>query len=180
MTRWRSAASPPTSIRTTTPSPRSVGAFSRRSRRCSCLVGTQVLLLAGELGVLQLGTVALDAAKIHANASRHSALSYGHAGQIEARLRAEVAELLAKAEAADGADLPDGLSIPAELARRGQRLAEIAKARATIAARARHAREQAEYDAKMAARAAKAAARSPEAGPPRRRPKGLARRIRPT
>jgi hypothetical protein len=122
------------------------------------------------MGVLQLGTVALDGTKIHANASRHSALSYQHAGQIEAQLRAEVAELLAKAEAADGADLPDGLSIPEELARREQRLAEIARARAVIEARARerHAREQAEYDAKIAARAAKAAAtgQKPRGRPP--------------
>jgi hypothetical protein len=85
-------------------------------------------------------------------------------------LRAEVAELMAKAEAADRADLPDGLSIPEELARREQRLAEIARARATIEARAkeRHAREQAEYEAKMAARAAKAAARGrkPRGKPP--------------
>ena len=40
----------------------------------------KVLLLAGEMGVLNLGTVALDGTKIHANASRHSALSYEHAG----------------------------------------------------------------------------------------------------
>jgi transposase len=90
--------------------------------------------------------------------------------QIEAQLRAEVAELLAKAEAADGADLPDGLSIPEELARREQRLTEIARARAAIEARAkeRHAREQAEYEAKMAARAAKAAAtgQKPRGRPP--------------
>jgi hypothetical protein len=114
--------------------------------------------------------VALDGTKIHANASRHSALSYAHAGQIEAQLRAEVAELLAKAEAADGADLPDSLSIPEELARREQRLAEIARARAVIEARAkeRHAREQAEYEAKLAARAAKAAAtgQKPRGRPP--------------
>src|SRR5215218_1806344 len=126
----------------------------------------QVLLLAREMGVLQLGTVALDGTKIHANASRHSALSYAHAGQIEAQLRAEVAALLDKAEAADQADLPDGLSVPAELARREQRLAEIARARAAIEARARerHAREQAEYDGKMAARAAKAAATGQKPG----------------
>ncbi|MBF6561452.1 MAG: IS5/IS1182 family transposase, partial [Candidatus Binataceae bacterium] len=62
--------------------------------------------------------------------------------------------------AADQADVPDGMSIPEELARREQRLAAIAKAKATIEARAkeRHAREQAEHDAKMAQRAAKTAA----------------------
>src|SRR3954464_11635507 len=125
----------------------------------------QVLQLAREMGVLKLGTIALDGTKIHANASRHSAsrhsaLAYEHAGRIEAQLQAEVAELMAKAEAADQADVPDGMSIPDELARREQRLAEIVRARAIIEARAkeRQAREQAEYDAKMAAREAKAAA----------------------
>jgi hypothetical protein len=61
----------------------------------------QVLALAREMGILKMGTVALDGTKIHANASRHSALSYEHAGKIEAQLQAEVAELLARAEAAD-------------------------------------------------------------------------------
>ena len=46
--------------------------------------------------------------KIHANASRHSALSYEHAGKLEAQLKAEVGELLAKAEAADQAEVPKG------------------------------------------------------------------------
>jgi transposase len=45
----------------------------------------KVLLLAREMGVLKMGTVALDGTKIHANASRHSALSYEHAGKIEAQ-----------------------------------------------------------------------------------------------
>jgi transposase len=126
----------------------------------------EVLQLAREIGVLKLGTIALDGTKIHANASRHSALSYEHAGRIEAQLQAEVAELMAKAEAADQADVPDGMSIPEELARREQRLAEIARARAIIEARAkeRHAREKAEYDAKMAAREAKAAATGKKPG----------------
>jgi transposase len=147
-----------------------IAAFRRRFLPQIEALFVQVLLLAREMGVLQLGTVALDGTKIHANASRHSALSYQHAGQIEAQLRAEVAALLAKAEAADGTDLPDGLSIPEELARREQRLAEIARARAVIEARAkeRHAREQAEYEAKVAARAAKAAAtgQKPRGKPP--------------
>src|SRR4029079_11877638 len=91
------------------------------------------------------------------NASRHSALSYEHAGKIEAQLQAEVAELMARAEAADQAELPDGMSIPDELARRERRLAEIARAQAIIEARAkeRHARERAEDEAKLAAREAK-------------------------
>ena len=120
----------------------------------------QVLALAREIGMLKLGTVALDGTKIHANASRHSALSYEHAGKIEAQLKAEVAELLARAEAADHADVPDGMSIPDELARREKRLAKLAQARAKIEARAkeRFEREAAEHKAKLAAREAKAKA----------------------
>jgi transposase len=114
----------------------------------------QVLMLAREAGVLKLGTVALDGTKVHANASRHRALSYGHAERIEAQLKAEVAALMALAEAADQADLPDGMSVPQELARREDRLARIAEAKAKIEARAkeRSAREQAAHQAKMKAR----------------------------
>ena len=70
------------------------------------------------------------------------------------------------AEAADQADVPDGMSIPEELARRERRLAEIARAKAVIEARAkeRHAREQAEYDAKIAAREAKTVATGKKSG----------------
>src|SRR6187402_1315428 len=111
---------------------------------------------------------ARDGTKIHANASRHSALSYEHAGRIEAQLK--VAELLAKAEAADRSDLPDSLSIPDGLARREERLAKLAEARATIEARAkeRFEREQADHEARLAARDAKAAAtgRKPRGKPP--------------
>jgi transposase len=143
-----------------------IAAFRRRFLKPIEALFVEVLQLAREMGVLKLGTIALDGTKIHANASRHSALSYEHAGKIEAQLQAEVAELMAKAEAADQADVPDGMSIPEELARREQRLAEIARAKAIIEARAkeRHGREQAEYDAKMAAREAKAAATGKKPG----------------
>jgi hypothetical protein len=116
--------------------------------------------------MLKLGTVALDGTKIHANASRHSALSYEHVGKIEAQLKAEVAELLARAEAADAADVPDGMSIPDELARREERLAKLAEARARIEARAkeRFEREKAEHEAKLAAREAKAEATGKKPG----------------
>src|ERR1700756_4077312 len=130
----------------------------------------KVLLLAREMGVLNLGTVAVDGTKIHANASRHSALSDEHAGKLEAQLKAEVEKLLAKAEAADKADVPDGMSIPEELERREERLKKLAEARAKIAARAseRFTREQAEYEAQIAAREAKtkASGKKPRGKPP--------------
>jgi transposase len=147
-----------------------IATFRRRFLKRIEALFVEVLKLAREMGLLKMGTVALDGTKIHANASRHSALSYEHAGKIEAQLKAEVTELLAKAEAADQADVPDGMSIPGELARRKTRLAKLAEARAKIAARAkeRFEREQAEYQAKLAARKAKAEAtgKKPSGKPP--------------
>ena len=134
-----------------------IATFRRRFLKEIEALFVKVLLLAREMGVLKMGTVALDGTKIHANASRHSALSYEHAGKIETQLKAEVADLLAKAEAADQADVPDGMSIPEELERRKVRLEKLATARATIEARAkeRFEREQAEHQAKIEAREAK-------------------------
>src|ERR1700756_1006358 len=130
-----------------------IATFRRRFLEEIEALFVQVLLLAREMGVLKMGTVALDGTKIHANASRHSALSYEHAGKVEAQLKAEVADLMAKAEAADKADVPDGMSIPEELERREGRLKKLAEARAKIAARAseRFTREQAEYEAQRQA-----------------------------
>ena len=143
-----------------------IATFRRRFLKQIEGLFVQVLELAREMGMLKMGTVALDGTKIHANASRHSALSYEHAGKIEAQLKAEVAELLARAEAADAADVPDGMSIPDELARREERLAKLAEARAWIEARAkeRFEREKAEHEAKLAAREAKAEATGKKSG----------------
>src|SRR5499427_7794331 len=138
-----------------------IATFRRRFLKEIEELFVKVLLLAREVGVLKLGTVALDGTKIHANASRHSALSYEHAGKLEAQL---------KAEAADEADVPDGMSIPEELERREQRLKKLAEARAKIEARAseRFAREQAEYEAQIAGREAKikASGKKPRGKPP--------------
>ena len=117
----------------------------------------QILMIATEAGVLKLGTVSLDGTKMKANASKHKALSYGHACKVENQLKVEVAELMKKAEAADKADIPDGMSIPEELERREERLKVIAQAKAEIERRAaeRHAVEQADFKKKQADRAAK-------------------------
>ena len=129
-------------------------------------VFVEVLQVARENQLSRFGRVSLDGTKIHANASRHSALSYGHAEAIEAHLKAEVQELLVLAEQADGANVPDGMSVPEELKRREDRLAAIAAAKGKIEARAaeRYAREQADYQAKLAAREAKAAASGKKPG----------------
>lgn len=117
----------------------------------------QVLKLAKEMNLLTLGTISLDGTKIHANASRHSALSHGHIEKLEVQLKAEVQELLALAEQADLADVPDGVTLPTEIKRREDRLAVMADAKRKIEARAEECfqREKAEYEEKMARRAAK-------------------------
>src|SRR5450432_3605972 len=141
----------------------------------------QVLLLAREMGMLKLGTIGLDGTKIHANASRHSALSYEHAGKIEAQLKAEVADLMAKAEAADVADVPDGMSIPDELARREERLRKIAEARATIEARGnamRASKRSMKPNLRRARPRPRPRARSPAASRRSRRPRDRCRAIR--
>jgi transposase len=64
-----------------------IATFRRRFLKAIETLFVEVLLLAREMGLLKLGTVALDGSKIHANASRHSALSYGHASKLEAQCR---------------------------------------------------------------------------------------------
>lgn len=117
----------------------------------------QILLIAKELDVLQLGTVSLDGTKVKANASKHKALSYEYACKLEAQLAAEVAELLKKAEAADTEAIPDGMNIPEELEIRAKRLEKIARAKAEIERRAaeRYAQERKQYEEKLAQRANK-------------------------
>jgi transposase len=129
-----------------------IAAFRKRFLPQIQSLFVEVLKLARTMGMLKVGTVALDGTKIHANASRHSALSYGHASKLEKHLKREVQQLLKLAERADAADLPDGMSIPAELERRETRLAAIAEAKQKIEERVQ-AREQSEYQAKLAARA---------------------------
>jgi transposase len=127
----------------------------------------QVLKVARTMGMLKLGTVALDGTKIHANASRHSALSYGHAKKLEKQLKREVQQLLKLAEQADAADIPDGMSVPEELERREARLAAIAEARKKIEARVKQ-EQQAQYQQKLAARTEqeKRTGRKPPGPPP--------------
>ncbi len=114
----------------------------------------QVLLLAQEAGVLKVGTISLDGTKIHADASRHNAISYKRLLELETQLRAEVEELFILSEQSDQRDIPDGLVVREEIARREDRLARLAKAKAVLEARAgeRAAAEQALYEATMAQR----------------------------
>jgi transposase len=131
--------------------------FRRRFLPELVKIFTQILLIAQQMDVLKLGRISLDGSKIKANASKHKALSYQYACKQEEQIKAEVAALLKKAESADQSDLPDGMNIPDELARREKRLAGIAEAKAKLEKRAaeRHALEQAAYEEKVAKRTEK-------------------------
>jgi transposase len=130
----------------------------------------QVLLIARTMGLLKLGNIALDGTKLKANASKHSALSYGHIEKLEQQLQQEVAQLSKLAEAANREDIPDGMNLPEEIARRQERLEAIAQARAKIEARAkeRFEAEQAAYQAKREKREAQAkkTGKKPRGKPP--------------
>jgi transposase len=130
----------------------------------------QILLIAQEMGQLLLGNVSLDGSKIHADASKSKAVSYKRLLAIEAYLQAEVNELFALAEAADGGQLPDEMNIPDEIERREQQLERLAEAKKVLEARAqaRYEAEKAEYEAKMRAREEKAVkkGRKPPGRPP--------------
>lgn len=114
----------------------------------------QVLVLAREMGMLKVGKISVDGTKVKANASKHRALSWEHLVKIEKLLRDEVKQLLALAESEDRNNLPDGMNVPQEIARREERLAVMGEAKRKLEERARErdAAQQAEFDAKSARR----------------------------
>jgi transposase len=100
----------------------------------------QILLLAQLSGVLKVGNLSLDGSKIHADASKSKAVSYGRLKELETTLREEVAHLFELGERADQGDveLPEGLVIGDEIAFRKERLESLAKAKAVLDALARN------------------------------------------
>lgn len=151
--------------------------FRRENKTLFTESFVKVLQLAAQLKLARFGqiTVAVDGTKIAANASKHSAVSYQHAGEAIRQLELEVEQLVAKAEQADATPLQDGLTIPEEITRRQQRKAALERARAEIEARAhaRYAAQLADHERKMAERLAAGqksrgkppAPPSPEPGP---------------
>jgi transposase len=136
----------------------------------------QVLALAQAMKLVKLGQISLDGTKIKANASKHKALSHGRIEKQEAQLREEVQALLKKAADVDQEELADGIDLPAEIARREDRLKALAEAKAKIAERVKERDEQARkgYQEKLARREAVRATgkkprgkepKAPETGP---------------
>ena len=109
-----------------------------------------ILLYAQELGGLTLGNISLDGTKIHADASKSSAISDTRLLALDSQLRPEVDTLFALTEQAEQTEMPAGLVIADEIAFRQERLANLAQAKAVLEARAqeRYEAEQTAYDAK--------------------------------
>jgi transposase len=127
----------------------------------------QVLRVAGEAGLVKLGNVATDGTKMPGNASRHKAMSYGSMRKEADRLREAIEVLVTQAhqqDAEDDAALGSrrGDELPAEVARRADRLATF-----VAAMRRLEAREQADAAAERQRRAEVAAERQ-RLGTPRR------------
>src|SRR5712691_7574184 len=80
---------------------RTISDFRKRHLKALGALFLQVLKLCETAGLVKLGHVALDGTKIKANASKHKAMSYERMKKREAELKAEVARMLAAAEAAD-------------------------------------------------------------------------------
>jgi transposase len=106
----------------------------------------QVLKLCLSAGLVKLGHVAIDGTKMKANASKHKAMSYERMAKEEARLKAEVEQLISQAEVVDAAE--DKLygvgeqpkDLPAELQRREGRRDKIRELRAALEKEAAKAR----------------------------------------
>jgi transposase len=122
--------------------------FRKRHLRALKGIFLQVLKLCQKAGLVKLGHVALDGTKIQGNASKHKAMSYERMGKTEQDLKKEIDALLAQAQRADDAeDAEHGRGqqkqdIPAELARREERLARIEAAKAALEAEAKKTRAE--------------------------------------
>ena len=141
----------------TQPDHDTIATFRRRFLPLLNRYFVEILLLAHEMDLLKLGTVSLDGSKMKANASKHKALSYGYACRLEKQLQQEVKALLEKAEETDRREDLEHVDLPAELARRQERLAAIGAAKKRIEQRAkgRYEAERQSYDDKMVERRAK-------------------------
>jgi len=145
---------------------RTISAFRKQQLEAFKAVFVQVVRLAGEAGLVKLGNVSTDGTKIQGNASRHKAMSYGYMKKAVERLREEIEVLVTAAYEQDEAEdaalgSRRGDELPAELARREQRLATIEAAMRRLEAQAK-----AEAEAERQHRAAEEAERT-QTGQPR-------------
>jgi transposase len=121
---------------------RTISDFRKLHLEAFKAVFVQVVRLAGEAGLVKLGNVSTDGTKIQGNASRHKAMSYGYMKKEVERLREDIETLVTQAYQQDEADdaalgSRRGDELPAELARREERLARIEAAMRRLEAQAK-------------------------------------------
>lgn len=119
----------------------------------------QVLEMAVKSEILVLEDISVDGSKIQADASKSHAVSYKRLGEIQGLLRAEVVELLKLGETAEGPPVLDGVDLPAEVARRQNKIDELSVAKAVLENRAQtqYELDQSAYELRMTERAAQTA-----------------------
>ncbi len=71
----------------------SINTFGKRFLEQLSPLFVEILEYACSLGIFQLGDISIDGVKIKANASKHKAMSWDYAGQLEEQLKGEVAAL---------------------------------------------------------------------------------------
>jgi transposase len=126
-----------------TPDFRTISDFRKDHLQSLAGLFVQVLKVCQRAGLVHLGHISIDGTKMKANASKHKAMSYKRMKEEEARLEAEVQELLKKAQSVDEAEdrvcgrNRRGDELPEELAFRESRLKKIREARAALEAEAR-------------------------------------------
>ena len=129
------------------PGHRTMARFRRDNAAHFAEVFGQIVKVAREAGLVDLGTLAIDGSRVKANASKHKAMSYGRMKSQDKRLKKEIEKIIDLAEGIDAAEDekfgPDfrGDELPKELQNRTTRRAKI---RAAIQALKQ---EQAEKDA---------------------------------
>jgi transposase len=117
-----------------------IAAFRKRYLEQLTVLFIEVLLMAEEMGMVKLGHVALDGTKVKANASKHKAMSYGRMEGRILELKAEVDELLSKAQKTDRAEDKKygkgkrGDEVPEEIRFRERRIARIKEAKVALEA----------------------------------------------
>jgi transposase len=80
------------------PAHRTICEFRRRHLTDFEKVFVQLIRIAQEVGLVKLGTVAIDGTKIKANASKHKAMSYGRMREAQKQLKHEIRLLTRRGE----------------------------------------------------------------------------------
>ncbi|WP_263841487.1 IS1182 family transposase [Salinibacter sp.] len=108
----------------------------------------QVFQICQRMGLVELGNVALDGTKVQASASKHKAMSYERMLEEEERLKEEIQEMLAEAEATDSEEderfgrKNRGDELPEELGRKEERLQTIQQTKADLEKEAKQGRAE--------------------------------------